>query len=121
LGRVAGALRTELADLLENKLRDPKKGFLTVTDVEVTRDLKVARVYVSCLGPDAERDQNLKLLERASGFLRSELAKRVNLRTVPELRFLPDRSAERGARIETILRNLAEGKEPADDADDEPA
>jgi ribosome-binding factor A len=118
---VAGALRTALADLLETKLRDPGKGFLTVTDLELSRDLKIARVYVSCLGSEEELRRNLRILEKASGFLRSELAGRVKLRVVPELRFLPDRSAERGSRIETILKELAEGKRPADDAgEDEP-
>ena len=113
--RVAQAMRREIADILPN-LRDPRLAarMISVTEVEVTQDLSSARVFVSTLETGAERDGALAALASAAGFIRHELAPRLGLREVPELRFLLDSSIERGARVEDLLRRIARG-EPVED------
>lgn len=118
--RVAQRIKRETADILETTLRDPRLGgMVTVTDVEVTHDMGMARIYVSILEEGEEREQALQALASAAGFVRRQLAPRLGLREVPELRFVLDTSIERGARVEDILRRLAEGETLADD--EEPA
>lgn len=118
--RVAQRIKRETADILETTLRDPRLGgMVTVTDVEVTHDMAMARIYVSILEAGEAREQALKALTSAAGFVRRQLAPRLGLREVPELRFVLDTSIERGARVEDILRRLAEGESVQDD--EEPA
>ena len=118
--RVAQRIKRETADILETTLRDPRLGgMVTVTDVEVTHDMAMARIYVSILEEGKAREQALQALASAAGFVRRQLASRLGLREVPELRFVLDTSIERGARVEDILRRLAEGEALADD--EEPA
>ena len=117
--RVAERIKREVAEVLENHLRDPRlTGMVSVTDVEVTSDLGSAKVFVSVLESGAARDQAMKALASAAGFVRRQLAPRLGLREVPEIRFLLDTSIERGARVEDLLRKLAEG-EPIPDPDEE--
>jgi len=109
--RVGHLMQREIADILANKLRDPRLGaMVSVTDVEVTPDLSFARVFVSVLPQDENRDRVLAGLQSAAGFVRRELAPRLGLREVPELRFLLDTSIERGARVEDLLRRLSQGE-----------
>lgn len=116
--KVAHLMRREVADILENRLRDPRLGStVTVTDVEVTQDLSFARVYVTVLGDEAARAQALETLARASGFVRREIGGRLDLREVPEIRFVYDDSLDRGHRVEDLLRRLEKG-EPAPDEDE---
>lgn len=117
--RVAEAIKRELADLLANRMRDPRlSGMISVTDVEVTADLSVARVYVSLLAGGPERDRAFEALNGSAGFVRHELAPRLGLREMPEIRFELDTSIQRGARVEELLRRLAHGETIPDD--DEP-
>jgi ribosome-binding factor A len=95
----------ELSDIIQRKLKDPRRGFLTLTGVEVSKDLHVAKVYVSALSED-ELNAAMETLKRAKGFLRSELGPRLGLRHVPELHFQPDHSAEHGLRVAEILDEL---------------
>ena len=89
--KVAHLMRREVADILENKLRDPRLGrAVTVTDVEVTHDLSFAKIYVTVLGTEAERKSTLEALGHATGFVRREIGQRLELREVPEIRFLYD-------------------------------
>ena len=112
--RVAHLMRREVADIL-GTLRDPRiTHWVSVTDVEVTGDLSLARIYVSILPEGEEREQSLQALGRASGFIRHELAPRLGLREVPEIRFVLDRSIETGARVDELLRKLERG-EPIED------
>jgi ribosome-binding factor A len=114
--RVAQRIKREAAEILESTLRDPRLGgMVSVTDVEVTRDLSMARVYVSILETGSAREAAMKALESASGFVRRQLASRLGLREVPELRFMLDTSIERGARVEDILRRLAAGEKIEED------
>lgn len=115
--RVAHLIQRELADILERRMRDPRLSqWVSITDVEVTPDLSFARVFVA---PSAARGGDgaevLDALNRAAGFVRRELAPRLGLREVPELRFLPDDSIERGARVDELLRKLRDGEPVADD------
>lgn len=115
--RVAEAIKREVADILKTRMRDPRlASLISVTDVEVTNELSVARVYVSVLESDAERERTLAALQSASGYVRHELAPRLGLREVPEIRFLHDTSIEHGARVEELLRKLKSG-EPIPDED----
>jgi ribosome-binding factor A len=119
--RVAERMKREIALILARELRDPGiTTLVSVTDVELTPDLSFARVYVSLLEGGAERERTLAALQRAAGFVRHELAPRLGLREVPELRFVHDASIERGARVEEILRKLERG-EPVEDEGDEKA
>lgn len=115
--RVAHLMRREIADILANRMRDPRlASWVSVTDVEVTADLSFARVYVSVL-PEQERDAAVRILGKAAGFVRRELAPRLGLREVPELRFEVDRSIETGARVDELLRRIDRG-EPVDDEEE---
>jgi len=109
--RVAELIKREAADILENDLNDPRvSGFLSVTDVEVTPDLSFAKIYVSVMAKDAEGERVLAALEHAAPFVRRQLAPRLKLREMPEIRFVRDDSMERGARVEELLRKIAEGE-----------
>lgn len=116
--RVAETIKREMAEILSRKMRDPRLGgMISVTDVEVTPDLSMARIYVSVLAEGAERDQVLQALARSEGFVRHELAPRLGLREMPSVRFLLDTSIEKGARVEELLRKIADG-EPIPDEDE---
>ncbi len=113
--RMADQIQVEISDIIRTKLRDPRKGFITITAVEVTNDLRAARVFVSALGGPEDLDQAIDLLERARGFIRHELGARIQARVVPELTFRRDDSAARGVRVEKLLDDLKEGKLPGDE------
>ncbi|HET9328137.1 MAG TPA: 30S ribosome-binding factor RbfA [Candidatus Eisenbacteria bacterium] len=109
--RVAERIKREAADILENQVRDPRvSGMVSVTDVEVTPDLSYARIYVSVLASSTPVEDVLRALQTAAPFVRRQLAPRLELREVPQIRFLHDDSIERGARVDELLRKIAEGK-----------
>ena len=116
--KVADRIQCELADILQFRLKAPQRGLLTVTAVEVTRDLRQARVFVSSLN-DEDLTENLATLERARGFLRRELGRRVRLKYIPELEFLPDHSAEHGLRVARLLDDLRERGELGEEEGEE--
>jgi ribosome-binding factor A len=116
--RVAERMKREIAAIMARELDDPRvSAMVSVTDVELTKDLSFARVFVSVLEQGEERESTLAALQRAAGFVRHQLAPRLGLREVPEIRFLHDDSIERGARVDEILRKLERG-EPVDDEGD---
>lgn len=106
VGRVGEQIKKELSLILQSELKDPRIGFITVTGVEVTNDLSQAKVYLSVFGEDDQREDTLKALEQASGFIRTELGRRVRLRHTPELIFKLDTSIEYGSHIENLLKKL---------------
>jgi ribosome-binding factor A len=106
--RVADQIRRELALLLEREVKDPRVGFVTVTDVAVTPDLRNARVAITVLGEGGKEKETLKGLAAAHGFLRRELAQRLGLRHTPELAFHLDRTLESEHRIEDLLSRIRE-------------
>lgn len=103
--RVADQLQKELAVLIQREVKDPRLGMVTVSGVTVSRDLGYSDVYVTLLGEqEPERiKENLQVLKRASGFLRSQIAKRIKLRHVPELRFHFDESVVRGQHLSSLI------------------
>jgi ribosome-binding factor A len=100
--RVAQQIHRELSDLVRSGLKDPRAGFITLTEVELTSDLEHARVFFTVLGEGRPED-NLLVLRRASGFLRGQLARRMKLRMVPELHFAHDTSVERGIALSRLI------------------
>jgi ribosome-binding factor A len=109
--RVGERIREELSLLLQRKVRDPGLSSVTVTEVSVTPDLKIAHVNYSALVGPGERKAVAQALRRSSGFLRRELGKVLDLRYAPELQFHYDDSYDRGIRIDEILRGIAAEKE----------
>lgn len=106
--RMASLIRAELGDLILKKLKDPRIGFVTVTGVEVTPDLKLAKVYYSVLGKEKDKVQTQRALEHSSGFLQHGIAEALKLRFTPKLNFYLDESLDRGVQIDNILREIKE-------------
>lgn len=106
--RVADLIQRELAQILLEEMKDPRAALATVSGVSLSGDLRFARLKVSVLGTEAERQECLAVLRRATGFVRSQLAQRLDLRAVPELRFELDRGAEHSQRINELLADLPE-------------
>jgi len=110
--RVAEAIRVEVATFLNEGAKDPRiVGLVTVTGVDVTRDLRHAKVFVSVMGSDAERAATFEGLESVAGHLRSRLARVLRLRVAPDIDFHADRSVAHAARIETLLAQLKRDEE----------
>jgi ribosome-binding factor A len=105
-GRVGEQLKKELSQILQSELKDPRIGFITVTGVEVTGDLQQAKVYISVLGSDQQKEDTLKGLARATGFIRTEVGRRIRLRLTPEIIFKFDQSIEYGSHIEKLLADI---------------
>jgi len=112
--RVADRVRRELARLIHEELRDPRIGFVTLTDVDLSPDLRHARVFVTVMG-DENRDATLEALNHAVPFLRRSLARKASLRFTPQLRFFRDGGEESGQRVETILDGIEIPPEPDDE------
>jgi ribosome-binding factor A len=106
--KVAERIQEELADILMRNVADPRLAMVTITAVDVDRELAYAHIYVVASGDDERMDEVLAGLEGAQGYLRSQLAARIQLRSFPQLRFRWDASHERGARIEELLDSLQE-------------
>jgi len=104
--QVAELLHEEISILIQRRARDPRMGFVTVTGVEMTPDLRVAHVYVSVLGSDDDVRQSLQSLRHAAGFFRRELGASLSLRYLPELNFRSDDSLARGLRVDQLLDSL---------------
>ncbi|MFK0570065.1 30S ribosome-binding factor RbfA [Endozoicomonas sp.] len=123
--RVADQMQKELAQLIQLEMKDPRLGMVTVSIVEVSRDLAFADVYVSFLGVDDQEqiDESLKVLSQAAGFLRSQLARAIKLRYTPQLRFHFDSSLSRGAFLsslieEAVAQDAEAGKRREEDSEE---
>lgn len=115
--RVAGQIQRELAPLLQQELRDPRVGLVTISAVEVSKDMSHAKVFVTFMDPDQDVNASLKILKKAGGWLRHALGKRIVLRIIPELHFVYDRSLAEGQRVSALLDAVAaerrqKGEEP---------
>jgi ribosome-binding factor A len=110
IGRVAEEIKKELSFMLQTELKDPRIGFVTITGVEVTNDLSQAKVYLSVFGNDEKRQETLKALSSAAGFIRTELGKKIRVRHIPELFFKIDESIDYGQKIEKLLNQIHEEK-----------
>ncbi len=109
LGRV---IAQELSELMHLRVKDPRIGFASITGVNVSRDLSVAKVYISVMGSPDEQRETMRGLRHAAGFLRHELAQRLSVRHVPEITFLLDESIARGARMLDLLNQLSHEQQP---------
>jgi ribosome-binding factor A len=104
--QVGELLREELTDIIRREVKDPRIGFMSVTNVDVTPDIRSARVYISVLGTDEEREDTLSALRSAAKFIRFHLKPRLRMRQIPELDFRDDRSMEYAQHISETLREL---------------
>jgi len=117
--RVSEQIRRELADLIRLEVKDPRVGFITLTDVELTPDYAHAKVFFTSMTGQQGLDEILTGLKRASGFLRRELGRRVRIHTTPQLHFVYDRSVEEGARLSKLIdETVAEDRRQSDAAED---
>jgi ribosome-binding factor A len=116
--RVAEAMQAELSAMIQRELKDPRIGFVSVTRVDVSRDLGKARVYVSVLD-ETQQEGSLEGLRSASGLLRGEIARRLQLRLAPVLEFHLDHSIEQSVRVQRLLREagVSDGSGPGDGHD----
>ena len=101
--RVAAQIQKELAQLIQFEVKDPRIGLVTVSAVEVSRDLSHAKVFITLMERDRSVEDALKGLNSASGYMRRELGKRMMMRSVPNLHFVYDASAERGANLSALI------------------
>ncbi len=106
LDRVNQLIKEEISTLLQRELKDPRLGFVTVTEVETSKDLRLAKVFVSVLGDDRQWAASLAALTSARGFVRNWLRQNLDLRVTPEVDFRPDRSMEHAAKIQSLLKQV---------------
>jgi ribosome-binding factor A len=109
--RVAEEIRKEAATMLFGEIHDPRIGFVTITKVQVSKDLRHAKVYFSIVGSDEEKEKTIEGLQSSSGYMRREIGKRLKLRYFPELTFKYDDSLEYASRIEKIIKEIKSGSE----------
>lgn len=119
MGRISDQIKQELALLIQNEMRDPRLGMISVLDVRVTKDLAHADVFITVLG--AEASDAVATLNNAAGFLRSLLAKNLNLRVTPRLRFVFDESVERGRMLSSLIDEAVAQDARHDHSDDDSA
>lgn len=117
--RVGEQLQRELAGLMRGELKDPRLGMVSVSAVQVSRDLSHAKVYVSVLGSEEQAEASLRVLKHAAGYLRHKLGKLLHIRVIPELHFFHDRSLEEGARMGALINRAIAGDSRNEENDDE--
>jgi ribosome-binding factor A len=116
--RVADQMKQEIADILMKKIKDPRIGFVTVTDVDLSDDLRNAKIFVSMYG--GNKEETFKGLKSAAPFIRSELGRRMAMRCVPEILFRYDGTAEQGAHIMELLHEIEEKQTTRDKDENDP-
>lgn len=104
--RVAEQMKKEIAAIVEQDIKDPRIGFITITNVEISNDLRHAKVFFSSLEKEEQQKKSLAGLENAKGFIRKEIASRMQLRYAPEIVFRIDNSIEHGVKISQILSEI---------------
>ncbi len=112
-------IQRELATLIHDEIDDPRLGLVSISAVEVSRDLSHAKVFFSTLGEQQDADNSLAVLQGAAGFLRHSLGKRLTMRHVPQLHFKQDHSLEQGARLSALIDSAVRADQDDDDADSE--
>ncbi len=114
--KVAEAIRQEVSLIIHDKIKDPRLGFVTIIRVEIAKDLRLAKVFYSVLGKEEDRKKTQEALTSALGYIRSLVAKRLNMRLATEIIFKEDRSTEFSVRIEEVLNDIKEKNEPKEDS-----
>ena len=112
--KVGELLKVEISDIVRREMKDPRLGFLTITDVSVTADMRQAQAFISVMGDESERKASLDALNRASGFIRGELGRRLRMKIIPEVEFHMDASIEEGARIFELLQQIKKDESKKD-------
>ncbi len=102
--KVADKIQQVVSIIIDREIKDPDKGFVTVTHVKISPDLRIASVYFTVLGDDVQKEKSSAALERAKNFIRGEMAPRLRLRNVPELRFFADDTQEYAQKIDALLK-----------------
>jgi ribosome-binding factor A len=110
LERLRELIKAEFGQMLQRDIKDPRIGFVSVTDVEVSNDYSHVKIFVSILGDDAAKQATMDGLESAKGFIRTELGQRIRLRYTPEIHIIADDSMERGSRIIQLLDKVKNGQ-----------
>ena len=110
VNRVRESLLREVSVVIKN-LKDPRIGTMNVVDVDLSRDLKYAKVFVSMIGTESDRSDAMRVLSKARGFIRKEVAERLQLRFAPEIKIMYDDSAERAARMSSLLHQAGHGEQ----------
>lgn len=119
INRISEEVRKVVSDLLFSEIKDPRiSGLPSVNRVNVTKDLRFAKIYISVLGNDEEKENTIKGLENAKGFIRKEIGRRIQLRHVPEPIFYLDESIEQGIYMSNLIKEVNKDI-PKDDEDDE--
>jgi ribosome-binding factor A len=113
--RVGEQIQRELATLIQYELKDPRLGMISISAVDLSRDLAHAKVHVSVLGNEEQVADSLAVLNHAAGFLRHKLGKSLHIRTIPELRFYHDRSLEEGARLGALINKAVASDRSGED------
>jgi ribosome-binding factor A len=108
VSRVGEQIKKELSQIIQQEIKDPRIGFVTVTAVEMSGDLQQAKVYVSIFGSQTDKEESIAALEKAKGFIRSEVGRRVQLRHVPELHFSVDQSLDHSEQITRLLHDVSD-------------
>lgn len=106
--RLAEAIKKEVSEMLREELKDPRIGFVTITSVEVSKDLRYASIFTSVFGKPSERKATMEVLNKAQGFIRGELGKRIRLRYTPEIIFKLDESIDRGSKLLALMEKVKE-------------
>lgn len=117
--RLNQLVHRELAFIIQNEMKDPRIGMVTISAVEITKDLSYAKVYVTILGDETLIKTSLNLLNKAAGFIRTQLAKSIQLRKFPELRFVYDQSVVNGAYLSDLIEHAIEKDQQNSKSDDE--
>ncbi|UWG98533.1 30S ribosome-binding factor RbfA [Dehalobacter sp. DCM] len=117
--RLAESIKAEVSKIIREDIKDPRLGFVTVTDVDVADDLRHAKIYVSVMGKEDEVTSSLEVLNKAAGYIRSELGRTISLRYFPEITFKYDQSIENGAHISKLLREVNAKGDSADGENNE--
>jgi ribosome-binding factor A len=104
--RLAVLFKEELGSIMQRDLKDPRIGFASITNVRISRDISHAKIYVSVLGDKKQQQETMEGLESAKGYIRSELGKRIRLRYIPEIHFIPDNSIEEGAKVLSLINQI---------------
>ena len=115
--KVGGVIKEEISQMLLREIKDPRIGFVTITRVKVSKDLRFVKVYFSVLGDQSAREDSLKGLNSATGFMRRELGRRLRLRYVPDIVFSFDPSLEHMGRLAELIQEIHEDEKPEDAKD----
>jgi ribosome-binding factor A len=115
--RIQEAIRQEISIIAQSQIKDPRIGFITITKVELTKDLRYARVYFSVLGKNSDKNKALKGLNSAKGYIKGLIADRIKLRFMPEISFVIDNALEHTQHIYEILNSIKKPEEETSDGE----